>query len=329
MRRKSAPLSKSKRGVKVGRRCKISSHSFLCEGVTLEDEVFIGHGVMFINDRYPRGDRGRTAPNRGRLGGDPDRGEARRLHRLECNFAVRRHDWRKRHRRRRLRCDQRRPSGLHRVRQSRPNPGENGSQIMIRIPFLDLRAQHDPIKAELLAAFAEVIDTSAFAGGPFVARFEDDFAAFCRTECAVGVGNGTDALWLALLARGIGPGDEVITVPNSFLATAEGPSVSRARLPCLSTSTSGPTPSTRRGSRRPSRRGPRPRDLRPSLRPNGGHGTRSWKSPAAMDSSCWRMRARRTAQSTKAARRAPSGTRGPVQLLSGEESWSRWERRAR
>lgn len=91
----------------------------------------------------------------------------------------------------------------------------------MRVPFLNLRAQHDPIRAELLAAFNEVIDSSAFAGGPFVARFEEDFAAFCRVPHAIGVGNGTDALWLPLLARGIGPGDEVITVPNSFMATAE------------------------------------------------------------------------------------------------------------
>ena len=91
----------------------------------------------------------------------------------------------------------------------------------MNVPFLDLRAQHDPLRAELLAAIQEVIDRSAFAGGPFVARFEEDFAAFCQTRYAVGVGNGTDALWLALLAHGIGPGDEVITVPNSFMATAE------------------------------------------------------------------------------------------------------------
>jgi dTDP-4-amino-4,6-dideoxygalactose transaminase len=100
-------------------------------------------------------------------------------------------------------------------RESAKNPE------FMRVPFLDLRAQHDPIRAELLAAINEVIDSSAFAGGPLVARFEEDFAAFCRTAHAVGVGNGTDALWLALLALGVGPGDEVITVPNSFMATAE------------------------------------------------------------------------------------------------------------
>ncbi|HRP06071.1 MAG TPA: DegT/DnrJ/EryC1/StrS family aminotransferase [Opitutaceae bacterium] len=89
------------------------------------------------------------------------------------------------------------------------------------VPFLDLRAQHDPIRAELLAAFNEVIDQNAFAGGPFVQKFEEDFAAFCRAKHAIGVGNGTDALWFALLALGVGPGDEVITVSATFMATAE------------------------------------------------------------------------------------------------------------
>lgn len=89
------------------------------------------------------------------------------------------------------------------------------------VPFLNLRAQHDPIRDEILAAIGEVIDTNAFAGGPFVAKFEEDFAQFCHAKHAIGVGNGTDALWLAFLALGIGPGDEVITVPSTFMATAE------------------------------------------------------------------------------------------------------------
>jgi dTDP-4-amino-4,6-dideoxygalactose transaminase len=91
----------------------------------------------------------------------------------------------------------------------------------MHVPFLNLRAAHDPLRAEFLAAFNEVIDTSAFAGGAFVAKFEADFAAFCRSEHAIGLGNGTDALWLSLLALGVGAGDEVITVPSTFLATAE------------------------------------------------------------------------------------------------------------
>ncbi len=97
------------------------------------------------------------------------------------------------------------------------------------VPFLDLRAQHDVIRAELLQAFSDVIDGSAFAGGPYVAKFEQEFATFCGARHAVGVGNGTDALWLALLGLGIGPGDEVITVPATFMATAEAITYTGAR----------------------------------------------------------------------------------------------------
>jgi dTDP-4-amino-4,6-dideoxygalactose transaminase len=99
----------------------------------------------------------------------------------------------------------------------------------MQVPFLNLKAQHDPIRAELLASIEEVVDSNAFAGGPFVAKFEEDFAAFCQTHHAVGLGSGTEALWLPLLAFGIGPGDEVITVPSTFMATAEAISYCGAR----------------------------------------------------------------------------------------------------
>jgi dTDP-4-amino-4,6-dideoxygalactose transaminase len=89
------------------------------------------------------------------------------------------------------------------------------------VPFLNLRAQHDPLRNEIDEAIRAVIESSAFAGGPFVERFEEDFAPFCQCPYAVGVGSGTEALWLSLLALGVGAGDEVITVPNSFMATAE------------------------------------------------------------------------------------------------------------
>jgi dTDP-4-amino-4,6-dideoxygalactose transaminase len=91
----------------------------------------------------------------------------------------------------------------------------------MNVPFLDLKAQYLPIKDEIHAALDSVLDKTAFAGGPFVAQFEKEFATFCGTEQAVGVGNGTDALWMALLALGVGPGDEVITVPDTFIATCE------------------------------------------------------------------------------------------------------------
>ena len=91
----------------------------------------------------------------------------------------------------------------------------------MKVPFLDLKAHHDPLREEFVAAIAEVIDCGAFAGGPYVSAFEKDFAAYCRCEHAIGVGNGTEAIWLPLLALGIGAGDEVITVPGTFMATAE------------------------------------------------------------------------------------------------------------
>jgi dTDP-4-amino-4,6-dideoxygalactose transaminase len=91
----------------------------------------------------------------------------------------------------------------------------------MKVPFLDLKAHHAPIMDEVMAAVREVIEANAFAGGPYVAKFDEEFARYCGTRHSLGVGNGTDALWLSLLAAGVGPGDEVITVPMTFLATAE------------------------------------------------------------------------------------------------------------
>ncbi len=97
------------------------------------------------------------------------------------------------------------------------------------VPFVDLRIQHEPLMPELLDAFRRVTEASAFAGGPFVAAFESQFAEYCHTRFALGVGSGTDAIWLSLLALGVRPGDEVITVPNGFMATAEAISLCGAR----------------------------------------------------------------------------------------------------
>lgn len=91
----------------------------------------------------------------------------------------------------------------------------------MRVPFLDLKAQYETIKDEIQAAIQEVIEKTAFAGGPFVEKFEKEFAGYCQCQFAVAVNSGTSALWLSLLAKEIGPGDEVITVPNTFIATAE------------------------------------------------------------------------------------------------------------
>lgn len=89
------------------------------------------------------------------------------------------------------------------------------------IPFLDLQAQYRTIKDGVDAAMRTVLDSSHYVGGPAVAAFEKDFAASCGTAQCVGLNSGTAAIALLLQASGIGPGDEVITVANSFFASAE------------------------------------------------------------------------------------------------------------
>lgn len=90
----------------------------------------------------------------------------------------------------------------------------------VKVPYLDLAAQHRPLKAELLDAVGSVIDSGQFILGPQVPAFEAALAAVCGTKHAVGLNSGTDALILALRALGGGPGDEVITAANSFVASA-------------------------------------------------------------------------------------------------------------
>lgn len=97
------------------------------------------------------------------------------------------------------------------------------------IPYVDLAAQHAPLKAELLAAAAEVIDTGQFVLGPAVSAFETAMAELCQTPLAIGLNSGTDALVLALQALGIGPGDEVIAPTNSFVSSASAIALVGAR----------------------------------------------------------------------------------------------------
>ena len=91
----------------------------------------------------------------------------------------------------------------------------------VSVPFVDLKAQYASIKGEIDAAIANVIAQTAFVGGPFVKEFEQAFASYCGVGHCVGVANGTDAIAIALRALGVGPGDEVITAANSFIATSE------------------------------------------------------------------------------------------------------------
>jgi dTDP-4-amino-4,6-dideoxygalactose transaminase len=90
------------------------------------------------------------------------------------------------------------------------------------IPLVDLKAQYESIKGEIDTAIAEVLDTTQFILGPKVEAFEADFADYCQSRFAFGVNSGTSALHLALLAAGVGAGDEVITVSYTFVATVAG-----------------------------------------------------------------------------------------------------------
>ena len=91
----------------------------------------------------------------------------------------------------------------------------------MNIPFLDLKTPHRELEEELVEVFRDCLRNASFVGGPQVQSFEEEFAKFCETKYCVAVNSGTDALRFALIAAGIGPGDEVITVPNTFIATTE------------------------------------------------------------------------------------------------------------
>jgi dTDP-4-amino-4,6-dideoxygalactose transaminase/acetyltransferase-like isoleucine patch superfamily enzyme len=210
----------------VGRRCKISSHSFICEGVVIEDNVFIGHGVTFTNDSYPRAT---TAD--GALQTESDWKVERTVIRKGASI------------------------GSGATILSNISVGENaivgaGSVVtkdvpnnaivagnparVLRfiepaakeaapdtVPFLDLVTPHLELESELVSVFRRGLRTAGFVGGSVVEEFEKAFATFCDTSHCVAVSSGTDALRFALIAAGVKTGDVVVTVPNTFIATTE------------------------------------------------------------------------------------------------------------
>ena len=119
------------------------------------------------------------------------------------------------------------------------------------IPYVDLKAQYRAIKPEIDAAIAHALENAQFILGPAVAAFEKEFAPYAGAAAAIGVNSGTSALHLALLAAGIGPGDEVITVPFTFVATVAAIGYCGAK-PLFVVSIPSLSPWTRPGSRQPS-----------------------------------------------------------------------------
>ena len=99
----------------------------------------------------------------------------------------------------------------------------------MNVPFVDLKAQYAQIRDQINPAIQEVMDNTSFVGGPQLKAFEEQFATFCEVKHAIGVSSGTAALHVALVATGTGPGDEVITVPNTFIATTEAITMAGAR----------------------------------------------------------------------------------------------------
>jgi dTDP-4-amino-4,6-dideoxygalactose transaminase/acetyltransferase-like isoleucine patch superfamily enzyme len=214
------------KNAKIGRSVKISSHTFICEGVTIEDDVFIGHNVSFINDKYPRAtsdgrpqteDDWECIPTLVKKGASVGTSST-----ILCGVTI----------------------GVNAIvgagsvvtrdipantvfagvparfiRSTDCESKKSDDGTSNPVPFLDLKAQYQTIKSEIQPAVNRVLDNCSYVLGAEVAAFEKDFAAFHNAASGIAVNSGTSALHLALLSAGIGPGDEVITVPFTFVAT--------------------------------------------------------------------------------------------------------------
>lgn len=213
------------KNARIGRNVKVSTHTFICEGVTIEDDVFVGHNVSFINDKYPRATaNGRpqteadwvcipTLVKKGAsigtsttvlcgvtIGENAIVGAGSVVTKdVPANAVVAGV-----------------PARFVRNIDKGPAADVGGPKP---VPFMDLKAQYRSIKSEIQPAINNVLESCAFVLGGEVAAFEKEFAAYHNADAGIAVNSGTSALHLALLSAGVGPGDEVITVPFTFVAT--------------------------------------------------------------------------------------------------------------
>jgi dTDP-4-amino-4,6-dideoxygalactose transaminase/acetyltransferase-like isoleucine patch superfamily enzyme len=217
------------KNARIGKRCKISSHTFICEGVTIEDNVFIGHGVTFINDSYPRATTcngelqtekdWRVEPTLVKKGASIGSGSTILSSVVIGENAIIGAGS--------VVTKDVMPSTIvagnpaRLLRHIESELGIRNKVMNDKVPFLDLATPHQQLEAPLMSVFREALKTSGFVGGTIVQQFERDFAEFCNADYCVGVSSGTDALRFALAGSGVRPGDVVVTVPNTFIATTE------------------------------------------------------------------------------------------------------------
>ncbi len=205
------PFVEIQKGVEIGSDCKIQSHSFICELVTIGNHCFIGHGVMFINDKFADG---------GPAGGDQTKWDKTNVGNhvnIGSNATILPVSI----------CDHVVIGAGAVVTKDITSPGvyignpRQKIKSIMKIPFLDLKAQYLGMKEEIDQAVKAILENTSFIGGPLVNQFEKQFAEYIGAEFAIGCANGTDALEIALKALGVGPGDEVIVPAMSWISTSE------------------------------------------------------------------------------------------------------------
>ena len=213
------PFVEIQRNVNIGKRCKIQSHAFVCEFVTIGDDCVISHGAKFINDPFAIGGPAhgdRRLWRRTRIGNHVSIGtNATILPVSICDHvvigagAV-------------VTKDVTEP-GIYAGNPARLlrrlNPMHQ-SETIVNVPFVDLHAQYLSIRDDIDKAMGAVIAESAFIRGPHVEGFERAWADTIGVKHCVSCANGTDALLIAMRGLGVKPGDEVITAANSWISTS-------------------------------------------------------------------------------------------------------------